>query len=170
MARLVIVVAAAENGVIGRLGRLPWRLPTDLRQFRRLTLGKPVIMGRKTYDSIGKPLDGRENIVLTRASGFHLPRGVHSTATRADAIALGQKLAAASGADEVAIIGGADIFRAALPMADRIYFTLVHGAPKGDVTFGPLDPSRWVQIDRKAMPKSENDDFTADFIVFERKN
>jgi dihydrofolate reductase len=95
---------------------------------------------------------------------------VHSAATLADAIALGQKLAAASGVDEVAIIGGADIFRAALPMADRIYFTLVHGAPKGDVTFGPLDPSRWVQINRKAMPKSENDDFAADFIVFERKN
>lgn len=169
MARLVLVVAVAENGVIGRHGQLPWRLPSDLRQFRRLTLGKPVIMGRKTYESIGKPLDGRDNIVLTRASGFQ-PPGVQVAATLADAVALGGELAAVRGAGEVAIIGGADVFGAARPLADRIYLTLVHGAPEGDIRFEPLDPARWLETERKPMVTGKNDEFGAEFIVFDRKN
>lgn len=169
MTRLVLVVAVAENGVIGRLGRLPWRLPSDLKHFRRVTLGKPVIMGRKTYESIGKPLDGRDNIVLTRDPDFR-PPGVHVAATLEDAITLGRRLADDRGAGEVAIIGGADVFRAALPLADRVHFTLVHGSPEGDIRFEPLDLAHWLETERKAMVKSDNDEFAAEFIVFDRKN
>jgi dihydrofolate reductase len=168
MARLVLVVAVAENGVIGRLGQLPWRLPSDLKHFRRVTLGKPVIMGRKTYESIGKPLDGRDNIVLTRSPGFRQP-GVHVAATLENAITLGRRLADDRSASEVAIIGGADVFRAALPLADRVYFTLVHGSPEGDIRFEAPDPAHWLETERKAMKRGENDEFAAEFIVFDRK-
>ncbi|NJO34163.1 MAG: dihydrofolate reductase [Rhodospirillales bacterium] len=111
---VAFVVAMAENGVIGRHGQLPWRMPTDLKRFRQLTLGKPVIMGRRTYESIGKPLDGRDNIVITRQKDFG-PLGVHVVDSVADAVAKGCELAIGRGADEVAIIGGAEVFRAALP-------------------------------------------------------
>ena len=165
--KITFVVAVAENGVIGRGGQLPWRLSSDLKQFRKLTMGRPIIMGRKTYESIGKPLDGRDSIVVSRRSGFK-PAGVHVVADIDQAIALGRKLAAARGADEVAIIGGAEIFAAALPQADRIYLTLVHGTPAGDVTLPPFDPSVWQQVAREPMQQGPNDQFSADFVVLDR--
>lgn len=168
-ARICFVVAVAENGVIGRDGRLPWRMPTDLKRFRALTLGKPVIMGRNTYDSIGKPLSGRDNIVLTRQTDF-APPGVHVVATVAEAIALGQRLAAKRRADEVMVIGGEDVFRAALPLADRIYLTLVRGTAEGDTYFALPDPSIWIETTREPMPRGPSDQFPADFIVLDRKS
>ena len=105
--RIAFVVAVAENGVIGRDGELPWRLPSDLKTFRRLTMGKPVIMGRKTFQSIGKPLDGRDNIVVTRDPDFAAARRASSPPSLADALALGRQLAAERGADEIMVIGGA---------------------------------------------------------------
>jgi len=166
--RIAFVVAVAENGVIGRSGQLPWRLPTDLKRFRKLTLGKPVIMGRKTYESIGKPLDGRDNIVITRQKNFSAA-GVHVAASIADALALGRKLAADRVADEVMIIGGADIFRAAMADTDRIYLTLVHGDPAGDIRIALPDPQEWREISREPMPQTAQDQFPADFIVLDRK-
>jgi dihydrofolate reductase len=166
--RVVFVVAAAENGVIGRNGRLPWRMPTDLKQFRKLTLGKPIIMGRKTYDSLGKPLDGRDNIVLTRRPGT-FPAGVHVARSAQEAMALARRLAAARQVDEVAVIGGAEIFLATLPFTDRIYLTRVHAHPDGDVTF-KIDWSQWAETARTPMPKGEKDQHTADFIVLQRKS
>src|SRR4029453_17637548 len=136
---VAFVVAMAENGVIGREGQLPWRMPSHLKRFRLLTLGKPVVMGRKTYESIGKPLDGRDNIVITRQPDFKRP-GIHVVATIADALALSKELAAERGTDEIAVIGGAEVFRAALPFTDRVYLTLVHGNPPGDVILSPFDP------------------------------
>ena len=127
--RIAFVVATAENGIIGRNGKLPWRLPSDLKRFRQVTLGKPVVMGRKTYDSIGKPLDGRENIVVTRQAGFSRP-GVHVASSVEQALALGQELAEGRGVDEVMVIGGAEVYRVALPRAERIYLTLVHAEPE----------------------------------------
>jgi len=167
-ARITFVVAVAENGVIGRNGELPWRLPTDLKRFRKLTLGKPVIMGRKTYESIGKPLDGRHTIVVTRQPGY-APAGVHVVASVEDAIALGHRLAAERGADEVAVIGGAAIFAAVLARADRVFLTRVHGAPDGDVHFPALDARHWVEVVREPMPQGPNDQFPADFIVLDRR-
>ena len=166
--RIAFVVAAAENGIIGRNGKLPWRLPSDLRGFRQLTLGKPVVMGRKTYDSIGKPLDGRENIVVTRQEGFSRP-GVHVASSVEQALALGQELAEGRGVDEVMVIGGEEIFRLTLTQADRIYLTLVHAAPAGDTRFATPDPLVWRQTAREPMPQGAGDQFTAEFIVLDRQ-
>lgn len=168
-ARITFVVAVAENGVIGRDGQLPWRLPSDLKRFRKVTLGKPIIMGRKTYESIGKPLDQRDNIVLTRQAGFAAP-GVLVVATLEEALALGRARAAERGTDEIAVIGGADVFRAALPHAGRIYLTLVHGSPSGDVRLPAFDPAVWAETAREPMQRTGNDEFAADFIVLDRKN
>lgn len=166
--RVAFIVAVAENGVIGRNGQLPWRMPTDLRQFRKLTLGKPIIMGRKTYDSIGKPLDNRDNIVVTRQRGFTQP-GIHVVSTIADALALGRSLAARRGVDEVMIIGGAEVFRAALPSTERIYLTLVHANPAGDTLLDALDPQIWRETARDPMLQTATDQFPADFIVLNRQ-
>jgi dihydrofolate reductase len=166
--RIAFVVAAAENGVIGRDGQLPWRLPSDLKRFRKLTLGKPMIMGRKTYDSIGKPLDGRDTIVITRQRDFR-PAGVHAAASVDDAITLGRKLAAGRVAGEVMIVGGQEIFRRALAHADRIYLTLVHATPTGDTRFDPPDPQIWRETAREPMAQGPGDQFPADFIVLDRQ-
>jgi dihydrofolate reductase len=165
---VAFVVAMAENGVIGRNGQLPWRMPTDLKQFRKLTLGKPVIMGRKTYESIGKPLDGRDNIVITRQKGF-APPGVHVVDTVTGAVELGRDLAARRGVGEVAVIGGAEVFRAALPLAQRVYLTLVHGRPEGDIVLGAFAPEVWREVSREPMQQTAGDQFAADFIVLDRQ-
>lgn len=164
---VAFIVAMAENGVIGRSGQLPWRLPTDLKRFRKLTLGKPVIMGRKTYESIGKPLDGRYNIVVSRRANF-APAGVHVAATIAEAIAFGRQLAGKQGVGEIMVIGGAEVFRASLPLAERIYLTLVHGSPSGDVRLEPFDPRAWRESSREPMQRAVSDQFPADFIVLDR--
>jgi dihydrofolate reductase len=166
--RIALVVAVAENGVIGRQGQLPWRMPTDLKRFRRVTLGKPVIMGRKTYESIGKPLDGRDNIVVTRQAGFSAP-GIHVARSFDEALSLARTLGSSRGADEIAVIGGADVFRAALALAERIYLTIVHGTPPGDVTLDAFDRSRWRETGREAMQRGPADEFSADFIVLDRQ-
>jgi dihydrofolate reductase len=166
--RIAFVAAVAENGVIGRNGQLPWRLPSDLKRFRKLTLGKPVVMGRKTYDSIGKPLDGRDNIVVTRQSDFH-PPGVHVASSVEQALALGQELAARRGVDEVMVIGGAEVYRMALPRAERLYLTLVHAEPEGDARFHAPNPQQWRETAREPMPQGPNDQFSAEFIVLDRQ-
>lgn len=166
--RIAFVVAMAENGVIGRAGQLPWRLPSDLRWFRKLTLNKPIVMGRKTYDSIGKPLDKRDNIVLTRQPDF-APPGVHVVATLEAALALGRTLAGKRGVAEVMVIGGADVFRAVLPQADRIYLTRVRGSPAGDVTLPPFDAQAWEETCRAPMQRGDGDEFAADFIILDRR-
>jgi dihydrofolate reductase len=165
--RIAFVVAAGENAVIGRDGHLPWRLPSDLKRFRQLTLGKPVIMGRKTYQSIGKPLDGRDNIVLTRQPDFR-PVGVHVVGDMEQALELGRRLARARGVEEIAVIGGAEVFRAALAVTDRIYLTRVKGAPEGTTRLDALDPKIWRETAREAMPQGPGDQYGADFIVLER--
>jgi dihydrofolate reductase len=166
--RVAFVVAIAENGVIGRDGQLPWRLPSDLKRFRKLTLGKPIVMGRKTFESIGKPLDGRDNVVVTRRKDFR-SAGVHVAASVDEALALGRRLAAQRGVDEVMVIGGADIFHAAAEQADRIYLTLVHGAVAGDVRMAIPEPKDWREVSRQPMPQTPQDQFPADFIVLDRK-
>jgi len=165
---VAFVVAVAENGVIGRGGQLPWRLPSDLKRFRALTLGKPVIMGRKTYASIGRPLDARDNIVLTRAQNF-APPGVHVVPTMEAALALGRSLATKRGVDEVMVIGGAEVFAAALPLADRIYLTLVRGTPDGDIRLPAFDPGIWQETAREPMQQGANDQYPADFMVLDRR-
>ncbi len=166
--RISLIVAVAENGVIGRNGKLPWRLSSDLKTFRRLTMGKPIVMGRKTFESLKGPLDGRDNIVLTRDPHFE-PEGVSVVDSFGDAMTLSRTLATARGADEIMIIGGADVFRSALPQADRIYWTVVHAKPEGDVHFPYLDLASWVEVESTDLPRSEKDDVTATLKVFDRR-
>ncbi|MCL4766928.1 MAG: dihydrofolate reductase [Hyphomicrobiaceae bacterium] len=164
---LVLVVAAAENGVIGRGGRLPWRIPSDLRLFRRLTMGKPVIMGRRTFESIGKPLDGRDNIVMTRDPAFRAA-GVIVEPSLAAAIAQARRLADARGVEEIMVIGGAEVFREALPQAERIYLTRVHGAPVGDTFLPPIPADEWREVSREPLPRGHADEHTCTLVVLER--
>jgi len=166
---IALIVAVADNGVIGLNGGLPWHMSSDLKTFRRLTMGKPLIMGRKTFQSLKKPLDGRDNIVVTGDAGFR-PPGVLVVADFEQALALAQRCAKerGPGADEIMVIGGSQIFAAALPLADRIYKTEVHARPEGDVFFPNLNPSDWKETARTILPNGERDDFSATFIVLER--
>lgn len=166
-AAVCFVVAAGENGVIGRDGALPWRLSTDLRLFRRLTLGKPVIMGRKTYESIGKPLDGRDNIVVSRDPSFQA-EGVVVTHSVAAALERARELAHARGADEIAVIGGAEIFEAMLPCADRIYLTRVGASPPGDTFLPSLDAAIWRETSREQLERGPKDEYNATLTVLDR--
>ena len=138
--RRALVVAMSRNGVIGRDNRLPWRLPADLAFFKRVTIGHPVIMGRKTYESIGKPLPGRPNIVVSTKPGYQAP-GCSVAHSMQDAYSQ------AGDAEEVAIIGGSAIFAEALPTADVIYLTEVDAEVEGDVFFPPFDRSQWYEVE-----------------------
>lgn len=166
--KLSLIVAVAENGVIGRDGGLPWRMSSDLKTFRRLSMGKPMIMGRRTFESIGKPLDGRDNIVVTRDAMFAAD-GVSVCETITDAITLARVLATTRGTDEIMIIGGAKIYDATLDLADRIYFTRVHAEPEGDRYFPTPDPDRWQVVSREALAKGDRDDHAATLIVYDRR-
>ncbi|MFM1814210.1 MAG: dihydrofolate reductase [Pseudomonadota bacterium] len=166
-ATVALVVAVAENGVIGRDGGLPWRLSSDLKAFRRLTMGKPVVMGRKTYQSIGRPLDGRDNIVVTRDTGF-AAEGAIVVASIAAALEEGRRCAQARGVDEIMVIGGAEVYRATMDCAGRIYWTEVHAAPEGDTFMGRPDPAHWQEVSRSTLAKGEKDDYACSFIVYER--
>ena len=159
---LVFVVAIARNNVIGRDGGLPWRMPSDLKRFRAATMGKPMIMGRKTFASIGKALPGRETIVVTRDTSFAVP-GVLVAHDMDEAINLGKARARAMGAPEVAVAGGAQIFSALLPLADRIILTEIDLAPEGTEFWPGLDPQDWRETAREVVPRGPNDD--AGFIV-----
>ncbi len=156
-----IVVAADENGVIGRDNKLPWRLPADLRHFREVTLGKPVIMGRKTYESIGKPLPGRHNIVITRTRDLVIA-GCTVVNT------LDEAIDAAGNADEVMIIGGEEIFRETLGLANRIYLTRVHTAVEGDTWFPDIDYDEWRETSIEAHASDERNEHAYSFELLER--
>jgi dihydrofolate reductase len=157
-----IIVAASSNDVIGRDGELPWHLPDDLMNFKRLTTGKPIIMGRKTYESIGRPLPDRQNIVITRNANYEAP-GCEVVATPEAA------LAAAAGANEVMIIGGSGIYDTFLPMADRIFLTRVHANVDGDVRFPAPDQTEWEQVSLESHDIDERHAHAFDFTVFERR-
>jgi len=165
--KIVLVVAIGENGVIGRGGRLPWHLRSDLQHFKRLTLHKPLIMGRKTYESIGKPLPQRTNIVVTRDPGFAAP-GVLLAPDLETAFALARADAERRGTDEIMVIGGSDVFAATMGDADRLEVTLVHAAPEGDVAFPPIDPNLWREVARAQHARGPHDDFDFTTLTYER--
>ena len=156
---IALVVAASENDVIGRDGGLPWRMSSDLRWFKEVTLGKPVVMGRTTYESIGRPLPGRENVVLTRRDGF-APDGVHVAASWDEAKAAAQRLAREQDASEVCVIGGAQVYAAALPEAEIIYLTRVEARVEGDTQLA-LDPHGWRVEPIRALAPGPKDDHPA---------
>ena len=161
-------IARARNGVIGRDGGLPWRLKSDLQIFKATTLGKPVIMGRKTWDSLSKkPLPGRTNIVLTRDGSFEA-KGAIVCERFEEAVAIAREQAEEDGADEVCVIGGAALFELALPKAKRLYLTEVQAEVQGDVRLPPIDESAWREVRREAHAAGEGDDFPFLFRVLER--
>lgn len=165
---IVIVAAIADNGVIGDDNRLLWRLKTDMRRFRALTLGRPLLMGRKTFLSIGKPLPGRETIVLSRDAGFR-PEGVHLAASLDDALTQGQRLGAAMGADSVVVAGGGDLYAQALPLADRMELTFVHTTPAGDARFPDWDRSHFVREEMEEHPSGPDDEHAFAFASYRRR-
>jgi dihydrofolate reductase len=163
-------LARARNGVIGRDGALPWRLGADLRRFRALTLGKPVIMGRKTWESLpprARPLPGRLNIVLSRQAAYEV-EGAVACDDFAEALEIAREQAAEDGADEVCAIGGAALFALVLPRAQRIYLTEVEGDPPGDVILPPIDETGWREVRREAVPTGPQDEYPTIFRVLER--
>jgi dihydrofolate reductase len=165
---VVLIAAIADNGVIGDDNRLIWRLKTDLRRFRNLTLGRPVLMGRKTFLSIGKPLPGRETIVLTRDPAFNA-EGVHVAHSLEEGLAEGQRLGAAMAADSVVVAGGAEIYAQALPVADRLELTLVHAEPEGDAVFPEWARAAFDLVGRESHPASVDDEHAFTFATYRRR-
>ena len=166
--KISLVVGIAQNGVIGFDGDMPWKLSTDLKRFKAITMGKPIIMGRKTYESIGRPLPGRLNVVVSR-SGF-CTQGIKSAESLEMAINISTKWAKANGVDEICIIGGGEIYRQALGNADKIYATHILAAPKGDTHFPELNEADWQVISSERIPKGENDSAETIFVVYERNS
>jgi dihydrofolate reductase len=156
-----IIVAVAENGVIGSDNRLPWHLPDDLKRFKALSLGKPIVMGRRTFDSIGKPLPGRTNIVVSRQAGLAIAGAVVTGS-------LDAALAAAGDAREIVIIGGAEIFRQALPQTDLIHLTRVHARVPGTVVFPQLEPGRWREAAVEHHAADERHQYAFSFVTLQR--
>lgn len=168
-----IVVARGSNGVIGRDGDLPWRLRSDLQRFKAITIGKPCIMGRKTWESLPlRPLPGRLNVVLTRDEGWGedgQAKGALVCRTLDEAIEIARETAQDDGVDEICVIGGAALFEAVLPRAKRLYITEVDAAPVGDVLFPAFDESQWAEVAAEAYPAGEKDDHAFIFRTLERR-
>ncbi|MFU8896085.1 MAG: dihydrofolate reductase [Gammaproteobacteria bacterium] len=161
---ITLVAAVADNGVIGAEGGMPWHLPADLAHFKKLTMGKPVLMGRLTFDSIGKPLPGRLNLVLTRDSTWQA-EGVRPVARLKEAL----RVAGQAGASELMVIGGAEVYRQALPHAARIYLTRVHAEPWGDTLFPEFDLDEWQEVGRREQLSDERNAWDLTFVVLERR-
>ncbi|HYC25193.1 MAG TPA: dihydrofolate reductase [Roseiarcus sp.] len=167
-ATVSLVAAVARNGVIGVDNRLAWRVPTDLRRFRALTMGKPLVMGRKTFESIGRLLPGRETIIVTRRADFlvagaHVARDVETGLALADRLAMGEQ-------NEIIVAGGAEIYAQTIGRADRLLITEVDLAPPGDALFPPIDPAIWREVGRERPPRGERDEAKIEFVEYARRD
>ena len=161
-ATISLVVAASTNNIIGVAGGLPWHLTDDLKRFKALTMGKPIVMGRKTYESIGRALPGRQNIVITTQQDY-------SAAGCDVVVSVEQALSVAAGAEEVMIIGGGEIYQLFLPQADRIYMTRVDTIVEGDTVFPDIDPADWQEIAREHHSSGEGNDHDFDIVTYARR-
>jgi dihydrofolate reductase len=165
---IVLIAAVAENGVIGFRGAIPWRLKSDMQRLKALTLGKPVVMGRKTFASIGRPLPGRTNIVVTRDADYRAPGAVVATSfAGARAVALGDALRRSVA--EIAVIGGAEIYAQWMECADRLEITEVHARPEGDTCFGAIDPAAWQEVARVRNPAGPVDSADFSYVTYRRR-
>lgn len=165
--RLSMIWAMSENNVIGRNNKLPWHLPNDLKYFKQLTSGKSVIMGRKTYESIGRPLPNRTNIVITRDKGF-TAEGIKVVHSLDQAIELAEATCLVNAQEEVIVMGGAEIYKLCLPKADRLYVTLVHAQVPGDAYFPQIDLTDYKETKREFFEKDGANPFDYSFCVFEK--
>ncbi|EKF75478.1 dihydrofolate reductase [Alcanivorax hongdengensis A-11-3] len=166
--RLAMMVAKASNDVIGRDNKLPWYLPNDLKYFKQVTFGKPVIMGRKTWESLKGPLPGRTNIVITRQPDYQA-EGAKVVATLDEAIRLAENVAFIDGQEEAVIMGGAEIYKLALPSADRLYLTEVHAQVEGDTYFPEYDTDQWTEIAREDFAAQGPNPYDYSFVVYQRQ-
>jgi len=166
--KIVLIAAFAQNRVVGINNTLPWHLPEDLKYFKRTTSGKAIIMGRKTYDSIGRPLPNRTNIVISRNSDFHA-EGVRVVASLEAAIELAKEVNFINDVQEVMVIGGASIYEAALPIADRLYLTHVHAEIEGDAYFPEVNFKQWVEVSREDYQASDKNPYDYSFVVYDKK-
>ena len=164
--RLALVVALSENNVIGRNGELPWRLPTDLQRFKRLTMGHCMVMGRKTFDSIGRPLPGRVTIVLSRAEMISSPPKLLAAKSLDEALRYVPMTEMKH--DQVFVTGGAEIYKLTLPQADRMYVTRVHADVEGDTFFPELDWTEWQAVESEETPADERHELASTFTIYER--
>jgi dihydrofolate reductase len=160
-AKISLIAAVAENGVIGAAGGMPWHIKSELQYFKATTKGHPIVMGRKSLEALGKPLPGRANIIISRNPDYH-PAGCLSATSIEDGIAAAREVAARDGVDEIFIGGGAEIYRQTLPLADRLYLTEVHMTPEGDTRFPAFDRAEWQEVKREfhAAKEGENADYT----------
>jgi dihydrofolate reductase len=165
--RLSLVAAVAENGVIGVGDRMPWRLSSDLKRFKSITMGKPVIVGRRTFETIGKPLPGRLNIVVSRNSDF-AHEGVLVAPRFETALAKAREKARSAVDKEIMVIGGGEIYREAIDLADRLYITHVESAPEGDTYFPRIDPATWRASSVERTPEGPKDSAATTFVIYER--
>jgi dihydrofolate reductase len=159
--RLTLIAAVAHNGVIGRDGRIPWRIRGDLPRFKRITMGHPIVMGRRTWESLGGPLSGRRNVVVSRSAALR-PAGAEAFAS------LDAALAACAGADEVFVIGGTEMYREALPLAHRLLLTELHADFAGDAHFPPFDRGAWREVDREAHHNEAGQPCDFDYVTYVR--
>ena len=165
--RLSLIVAAAENGVIGSNNALPWHLPEDLKYFKRTTMGKPIVMGRKTWESIGKPLPGRTNIVVSRNCEYQA-EGARVVQNLDEALALAEQVGLIDGSEELLVIGGATLYEQALPRADRLYLTRVHADVDGDTFLPEIDWSQWREQGRDPFYADGPNPYDYTFYIYER--
>ena len=165
---VVLIVAVADNGVIGAGGAIPWRLKTDQQRFKMLTTGKPVVMGRKTFASLRRPLPGRTNIVVTRDGNFRAAGAVVATSF-ADARAVATGDALRRSATEIAVIGGAEIYAQWMPYADRLEITEVHARPEGDTVFAAIDAADWEEVARVRNPAGPDDSAEFSYVTYRRR-
>lgn len=165
--QISLIVAVADNGVIGVIGAMPWKISSDLKYFKAKTLHKPVLMGRKTFETIGHPLSDRDNVVVTRNEKFE-HEGIYTVSSVALGLELAERLAEEKGAEEVMVIGGGEIYAQCLTFADRIYKTEVHADVVGDTIFPELDPKKWREVSREQHLAKEGDSSAYAFVVLER--
>ena len=167
---IVLVVAVGENDVIGSDGDMPWKLSTDLKRFKRLTLGCPLVMGRKTFQSIGRPLPGRENIVISRDFGWAQGiDGITQAGSLDDALERARASARETDAEAIMVVGGGQIYEAALPRADRLEVTRVHAEPAGDTHFPVIDPAIWEEVARQTPERGPQDSADVTFLTYRRR-
>jgi dihydrofolate reductase len=165
---IVLIVAVADNGVIGAGGTIPWRLKSDQQRLKTMTMGKPVVMGRKTFISLRRPLPGRTNVVVTRDASFRAAGAVVTTSfADARAVALGDALRRS--ADEIAVIGGAEIYAQWMDIADRLEITEVHARPEGDTCFAAIDPADWEEVARVRNSAGSDDSVDFSYVTYRRR-
>jgi dihydrofolate reductase len=167
--RIAVIAAVADNGVIGDGESMPWRLSTDMRRFKALTMGKPVVMGRRTFETLPAPLKERQNMVVTRRKHYR-PDGVEVFSSLPAALAAAVTVARSSGADEIMVIGGGEIYAQSINQADRLYITHVGARPEGETIFPKIDPEVWTAQHQEDVPAGERDSAPTRFVIYNRGN